>query len=58
MAFASLSALVSMGVTLSINRALQRDFAAEWADSLRVKHAEALGEDAIAKMLEKRQELE
>ena len=58
MAFASLGALVSMGVTLSINRALQRDFAAEWADSLRVKRAEPLGEEAIAKMLEKRQELE
>jgi putative membrane protein len=54
MAFASLGALVSMGVTLGINRALQRDFAAEWADSLRVKHAEPLGEEAIAQMLEER----
>jgi putative membrane protein len=52
MAFASLGALVSMGVTLGINRALQRDFAAEWADSFRVKHAEPLGEEAIAKMIE------
>ncbi len=58
MAFASLGALVSMGVTLGINRMLQRDFAAEWADSLRVKHAEPLGEDAIAQMLEKRDELD
>ena len=56
MAFASLGALVSMGVALSINRVLQRDFAAEWADSLRVKHAEPLGEDAIAQMLENRDE--
>lgn len=58
MAFASLGALVSMAVTLSINRTLQRDFAAEWADSLRVKHAEPLGEDAIAQMLEEREGLD
>jgi putative membrane protein len=54
MAFASLGACVSMGVTLCINRSLQRDFAAEWADSLRVKHGEPLGEEAIAQMLEER----
>jgi putative membrane protein len=56
MAFASLGALVSMGITLSINRTLQRDFAAEWADSLRVKHTEPLGEDAIVQMLEEREQ--
>jgi putative membrane protein len=54
MAFASLGAFVSMGVTLCINRSLQRDFAAEWADSLRVKHTEPLGEEAIVQMLEER----
>jgi len=52
MALASLGALVAMGITLAINRALQRDFAAEWADSLRVKHEEPLGEEALAKMIE------
>jgi putative membrane protein len=58
MAFASLGALVSMGVALGINRSLQRDFAAEWADSLRVKHAKPLGEEAFAQMLEDRDESE
>lgn len=51
MALASLGALVSMTLTLAINRALQRDFASEWAESFRVKHPEPLGEDAIARML-------
>jgi putative membrane protein len=41
-----------MGITLAINGVLQRDFAAEWVDSLRVKHTEPLGEDAIARMLD------
>jgi putative membrane protein len=54
MALASLGALVAMLVTYAINRALQRDFAAEWAESLRVKMAHPLGEDAIARMLEDR----
>jgi len=52
MALASLGALLAMGATLAINMALQRDFAAEWAESFRVKHTEPLGEDAIARMLE------
>ena len=54
MALASLGALIAMLVTYAINRALQRDFAAEWAESLRVKMAHPLGEDAIARMLEDR----
>jgi putative membrane protein len=53
MALASLGALVSMLVTFAINRALQHDFAAEWAESLKVKHAQPLGEDEIARMLGK-----
>lgn len=52
MALASLGAAISMLVTLLVNLALQRDFAAEWAESLRVKHAEPLGEEAIARMLD------
>jgi putative membrane protein len=52
MLLASLGALISMGITLAINRALQRDFNAEWADSLRVKHDEPLGEEALAKMID------
>ena len=54
MALASLGALIAMLVTYAINRALQRDFDAEWAESLRVKMAHPLGEDAIARMLEDR----
>lgn len=52
MALASLGALLAMGGTMAINMALQRDFAAEWAESFRVKHTEPLGEDAIARMLQ------
>ena len=54
MALASLGAVIAMGVTYAINRALQRDFAAEWADSLRIKGKRPLGEDEIARMLERR----
>jgi len=54
MALATLGALVSMGIALGINLALQRDFAAEWADSLRVKQPTPLGEERIARMLEER----
>jgi putative membrane protein len=54
MALASLGALIAMLATYAINRALQRDFAAEWAESLRVKIANPLGEDAIARMLDNR----
>jgi putative membrane protein len=54
MALASLGALVAMLLTYAINRALQRDFAAEWAESLRVKMPHPLGEDAIARMLDDR----
>lgn len=50
MALASLGALVAMCVTAAINWRLQRDFAQEWAESLRVKHKTPLGEDAIARM--------
>jgi putative membrane protein len=52
MALASLGAIVAMSITLAINRSLQRDFAAEWADSLRVKHEQPLGEEAIRKMID------
>lgn len=54
MALASAGALVAMLITYAINRALQRDFAQEWAESLRVKHAQPLGEDEIARMLNER----
>jgi putative membrane protein len=47
MALASVGALIAMLVTALINIRMQRDFAREWADSLRVKNHEPLGEDAI-----------
>jgi putative membrane protein len=54
MALTSLGAVIAMLITFAINRALQRDFASEWAESLRVKQTEPLGEDEIARMLEER----
>jgi putative membrane protein len=54
MALASLGALIAMSITAAINVRLQRDFAREWAESLRVKHKAPLGEDAIARMTSKR----
>ena len=50
MALASLGALVTMCLTAYLNWHYQRDFAREWAESLRVKHAAPLGEDAWAEM--------
>jgi putative membrane protein len=51
MALASLGALIAMLVTYGMNRVLQHDFAAEWAESLRVKEPRPQGEDEIARML-------
>jgi len=50
MALASLGALVAMSITAFINWRFQRDFSREWAESLRVKHAAPLGEEALARM--------
>jgi putative membrane protein len=47
MALASLGALIAMAVTALINRRMQRDFAAEWAESIRVKRKVPLGESAL-----------
>ncbi|MFK7895148.1 MAG: DUF2238 domain-containing protein [Myxococcota bacterium] len=52
MALASLGAVIAMGVAMAINRALQRDFNREWADSIRIKSETPLGEVAVAEMLE------
>ncbi len=54
MALASLGAVLAMSVTATVNRLLQRDFAREWQDSLRVKQAEPLGEEAVLRMLRAR----
>jgi len=55
MALASFGALIAMLITFAINRSLQRDFASEWAESLRVKNSQPLGEDEIARMLDERE---
>jgi putative membrane protein len=49
MALASLGGLLAMLVTLAINHRSQRDFAREWAESLRVKRIEPLGEAELAR---------
>lgn len=53
MALASLGALFAMGITAAVNWRLQRDFAREWGESLRVKHKAPLGEDELARMARK-----
>ena len=50
-ALGGLGAIIPMAVVIGVNVWLQRDFAAEWAASFRVKHEEPLGEEAIARML-------
>ena len=52
MALASLGALVAMALTALINFRLQRDFAKEWNESLRIKGQVPLGEDEIKRYLE------
>jgi putative membrane protein len=54
MALATLSAAIAMAITAAINLRLQRDFAREWSESLRVKHREPLGEDEIRRLLDGR----
>jgi putative membrane protein len=54
MALASLGALTAMGMTAAINLSLQRDFAAEWNESLRVKIFQPLGENNIKRVRRKR----
>jgi putative membrane protein len=51
MLVAAIGALLAMIITAAINIKLQRDFAREWNDSLKVKGRYPLGEYAIMKML-------
>ena len=50
MALASLGAALAMTLAMAVNIRLQRDFAREFRDSLRVKRAEPLGEVQIGRM--------
>jgi len=51
MALATLGACVAMLVTAALNWRYQRDFAREWADSLRVKQHRPLGEDELRRLM-------
>ena len=51
MALVALGATIAMALTAFINIRMQRDFAREWRESLRVKSDLPLGEDEIARML-------
>jgi putative membrane protein len=54
MALAGLGAAIAMVVTGILNYSLQRDFALEWVESLRVKSATPLGEDELARLWRQR----
>ena len=54
MVLATLGALLAMAITLGINAWLQKDFAREWSESLKVKDNRPLGEDAVARIIEER----
>ena len=49
---ATIGAFIAMGITAVINIWLQKDFAREWSDSLKIKDERPLGEDEIARMLD------
>lgn len=53
MALASLGAIIAMLITAFINMKLQRDFAHEWNESLKIKNNLPLGEDEIKRLIDK-----
>jgi len=55
MLLATLGALIAMGITAAININLEKDFAREWSESLRIKQDTPLGEDEIARLLRERE---
>lgn len=54
MLMASVGALLAMLITGAINARLQRDFAREWSESVRVKQLQPLGENELVKQLDRR----
>lgn len=54
MALASVGALIAMISTAALNMYLQRDFAREWSESLRIKHPVPLGEQEIWRLWKRR----
>ena len=55
---ATLGALIAMGITALVNVKLQKDFAREWSESLRVTRRSPLGEDEIRRMLREKRRVE
>lgn len=55
MLLASMGALIAMLLTLLLNMRIQKDFASEWRDSLRIKGRRPLGEVEIQRLLEERE---
>ena len=47
---------MAMLITLGLNLWLQKDFAREWSESLRVKHPRPMGEDEIMRLLKERED--
>lgn len=56
MALATIGAMTAMAITGVVNYFLQRDFAREWQESMRVKHSQPLGEEKLAQMLKENQQ--
>jgi putative membrane protein len=54
MAAAGTGALIAMLATAALNLWLQRDFAREWSESLKIKDGRPLGEDEIRRLLQQR----
>jgi putative membrane protein len=54
MALAALGGILAMALTAALNARLQRDFAREWAESLRVKRRRPLGEETLAELVRER----
>ncbi|HET6374309.1 MAG TPA: DUF2238 domain-containing protein [Candidatus Polarisedimenticolia bacterium] len=53
MALATLGAFLAMSITAALNMKLQRDFAREWVESMRVKDPRPLGEDEMLRMMKR-----
>lgn len=54
MLLATIGALIAMLLTLTLNMRIQKDFAQEWRDSLRIKSPAPLGEVEIRRLLEEK----
>jgi putative membrane protein len=52
MLLASLGGALALSITAAIHRRLQRDFQREWAESLRIKRKQPLGEVEVARLTE------